>query len=276
MSMFENVKIFRDSMDQCGNNDKLKKSIEETRENQKVILEGDALQFDATLYARYEEEATVRISSFRTMEAARQYAALGRKVCVLNFANWFQPGGGVEEGANAQEECLCRISTLYPCITIQDCWNNFYKPHRQIGNPMANNDLIYSPGVTVFKTDTTSPEMMDEKDWFKVDVITAAAPDLRGCPHEIRTSEDFYKNMSITHYKRGARIMDTAISCNADTIVIGAFGCGAFRNDPELVAKTYKALLPDYMHAFRTIEFAIYCGDAERLNYQVFKKVIMG
>lgn len=274
MRMYENIVIFRDSMTQCGNNDRLKKSIEETIKNQKVILESDDIKLDADLYARYEEEASIRISGFRSMEAARQYTAIGRKVCVLNFANWFEPGGGVVLGCTAQEECLCRISTLYPCIAYQDCRDKFYNPHREVGNPMANNDLIYSPGITVFKSDTRHPEMMEEKDWFNVDVITAAAPDLRRCPHEIRTSEDFAMNMSITHYKRGARILDAAISQGADTIVLGAFGCGAFHNNPELVAKSYKALLPDYLHAFRTIEFAIYCGDPQKENYQVFKKVM--
>ncbi len=274
MSMLENQKIFRDSMEKCESNLSLKRSIEKTLKGQKIILEGDVLQFDADKYAIYEEEATVRVSKFRSMEAARQYTAIGRKVCVLNFANSFEPGGGVVQGCTAQEECLCRISTLYPCIATQDCRNRFYNPHRKEGNPMANNDLIYSPGVTVFKSDTLKPEMMDEKDWFNVDVITAAAPDLRGCPYEIRNKEDFSQIMSILHYKRGARILDAAISQEADTVVIGAFGCGAFENNPELVAKSYKALLPDYLHAFRTIEFAIYCGDFETENYQVFKKVM--
>lgn len=276
MSMYENRKIFRDSMEYCAKNETLRKSIENTISRQKVTLEDDQIRFDAELYARYDQEATVRVSRFRSMEAARQYSSIGRKVCVLNFANWFQAGGGVVNGCTAQEECLCRISTLYPCIASQYCQDNFYNPHRRLGNPMANNDVIYSPGITVFKSDNRAPELMDQKKWFAVDVITAAAPDLRGCPAEISNSEDFRKGLGITHYKRGSRILDIALLNEADTVVIGAFGCGAFHNDPEIVAKAYKAILPDYMHAFRNIEFAIYCPAEYTENYKVFKKVIMG
>ena len=86
--------------------------------------------------------------------------------------------GGVKRGSNAQEECLCRCSGLYVCSSTQTMWDGFYS-HRQAHNPIYNDDIIYTPAVTVFKTDTEQPEIMDASDWYNVDVITCAAPNLR-------------------------------------------------------------------------------------------------
>lgn len=277
MSMFENRKIFRDTMSMCGSNQKLAASIENTIKKHSVYKEKDELDLDGSVLARFEDFAEVKVSKLRTFEAARQYAGKGRKVCALNFANSFRPGGGVIEGCTAQEECLCRISTLYSCLAIQDNVDKFYDPHRASGNPFANDDIIYTPDVTVFKTDTLHPELMDEKDWYQLDVITAAAPDLSTCPESISRSSDFIKNLGVLHIMRGSRIMDVALSQGVDTIIVGAFGCGAFSNDPNIVAKAYQAILADYIHAFRTIEFAIYCPEGQETeNYKVFRKVILG
>ncbi len=87
----------------------------------------------------------------KSYEAAAAYK--GQKVCVHNFASASNPGGGVERGASAQEECLCRCSGLYFCLTAQEMWDGFYKPHRNAGDPIHNDDIIYTPNVTVFKTD---------------------------------------------------------------------------------------------------------------------------
>ena len=61
-------------------------------------------------------------------------------------------------------------------------WHQFYQPHRKAGDPLYNDDLLYTPGIVVFKTDTSAPERMEEKDWYQVDIITCAAPNLRKKP----------------------------------------------------------------------------------------------
>ena len=110
----------------------------------------------------------------------------GKKVAVLNFASATNPGGGVTRGASAQEECLCRCSGLYSSLNVPETWDLFYTPHRKSKNPIHNDDIIYTPSVTVFKTDTVNPALMQEKDWYKVDIITCAAPNLREKPGSLQ------------------------------------------------------------------------------------------
>mgnify|MGYP002622031421 FL=1 len=61
------------------------------------------------------------------------------------------------------------------------------------------------------------------------------------------------------HEQRGRKILAAAVQNGAEALILGAFGCGAFRNDPQIVARAYKNILPDYLHYFKTIEFAVWC-----------------
>ena len=110
-----------------------------------------------------------------TFNAAKKYAHLGR-VAVLNFANPVNPGGGVQNGAMAQEECLCRSSNLYLCLSANNVHEDYYSYHSKKGNQFWSDRLIYTRDVTVFKDDKDIPKLLPEKEWFDVDVITCAAP----------------------------------------------------------------------------------------------------
>ena len=74
------------------------------------------------------------------------------------------------------------------------------------------------------------------------------------------------------HIKRAVHILSCAAAKGADTLVLGAFGCGAFQNNPETVAKAYKTVLEIFPNVFRRIEFAICCPPQNDTNYQIFKK----
>ncbi|MCR4584452.1 MAG: TIGR02452 family protein [Lachnospiraceae bacterium] len=89
-------------------------------------------------------------------------------VAVHNFASASNPGGGVANGASAQEECLCRCSGLYFNLNTPVMWDGFYQPHRDAHDPIHNDDIIYTPNVTVFKSDTAMPKLMAEPDWYDV------------------------------------------------------------------------------------------------------------
>ena len=218
---------------------------------------------------RFDTSMNIIVSKKRTFQAAEQYSKNGQKVAVLNFANSFSPGGGVVEGARAQEECLCRISTLYDSLTSFEMMEKFYQPHRTTLDDLGTDDVIYSPEVMVFKTDTDMPELLPETEWYKADVMTCAAPCLGW--NAVSITEEEIKKL---HYSRAKQILDVAAANEVDVVVLGAFGCGAFRNPPEVVAEVYKEILNDYSHAFKTVEFAIYCGSYETKNYQVFNRVI--
>ena len=277
MNAYENVLEFENTKELCEKNEMLKASIAESVNGQKLILESEKLpDVDKK---RFSDEAKVVVSTKRTFEAASGYA--GQKVAVHNFASPYKPGGGVLRGAGAQEECLCRCSGLYFCLNRPELEKGFYGPHRKAKNQIGSADIIYTPGVTVFKTDTAKPQLMDEAAWYDVDVITCAAPDLRvkNSFHDIRNNVNPAVKISDRelleiHKKRLTRILDVAVLNDAEVVILGAFGCGAYQNKPEVVARAAKEVLPEYLHAFKTIEFAVYCPPQNDMNFKVFKRTL--
>ena len=277
MSSFENVEIFEDTKNLCEKNGRIKESLAKSVKNQKLILEGEHLP--VVDKSRFTDNAKVILSTKRTFAAASGYVK--QKVAVHNFASSTNPGGGVTRGSSAQEECLCRCSGLYFCLSVPEMMKGFYYPHRNAKNPINNADIIYTPGVTVFKTDISNPKLLDEKDWYDVDVITCAAPNLRERPsnrfnqnngdHAVKVSD---RELLEIHKKRLTRILDVAALNNAEVVILGAFGCGAFQNKPEVVARAAKEVITDYLQVFKTIEFAGSCSPRDDTNFRVFKSVL--
>lgn len=285
MAREENVKIFQDTERLVKEVPALKEAVKNSAKRQLLIPEGgDVAAYLPDLErnrGRFSEDAKITVSKKRTYEAASGYP--GEKVCVLNFASATNPGGGVVKGSSAQEECLCRCSTLYFNLNTPDMWNGFYTPHRNAQDPLHNDDCIYTPEVVVMKTDTAEPRLMQEKDWYQVNVITCAAPNLRLVPGNAMNAGDGRKGVKITdralmelHEKRLTRILDVAAAAGNDVVILGAFGCGAFENNPEVVARASKNVIEKYKKCFRTIEFAVYCSPRDESNYQVFKRVLGG
>lgn len=279
MGRNENVMIFQDTEKMCRENVRLKTVVRASIASQQLILEGDPLpEFEKK---KYHSPAQIVVSKKRSYEAASAYKE--QSVCVHNFASASNPGGGVTHGANAQEECLCRCSSLYFCLNAPEMWNGFYKPHRNAGNPVHNDDLIYTPSVVVFKTDTAYPKLMPEDSWYNVNVITCAAPNLRERPSNLYNTGDGYKTVRLSdeelraiHEKRLRRILDVAAIGENKVVILGAFGCGAFSNNPEIVAQAAKNVIEEYKYVFETIEFAIYCGPGDEKNYRIFNEMILG
>ena len=277
MGRDENVIIFRNTEKMCDENSRLKESIRKARDGQKLILAGEPLpSFDRS---RYTDKVSLTVSKKRTLEAAAAYKNM--RVAVHNFASATNPGGGVTKGSTAQEECLCRCSALYEMLNTKEMWDGFYNPHRAASDPVHNDDIIYTPGVVVFKTDTSAPVTMPESEWYEVDVITCAAPNLRDNPSNPYNKNDGMRKVKISdnelleiHEKRLRRILDVAAYNDDEVVVLGAFGCGAFQNKPEVVARAAANVIGDYLNAFRIIEFAVYCSPRDLRKYDVFKRVI--
>ena len=272
----KNVNIFKDSLDLMNESRKLQQAITKSVDKQKLYFEASEIEIPES---RGCDCKTV-VSAKRSLEAASAYARAGKKVAVLNFASSTNPGGGVTHGSSAQEECLCRCSTLYPCLSIDMMWRQFYKPHRRAGNPLYNDDCLYTPGVVVFKSDESFPERMEEKDWYQVDVITCAAPNLRIVQGSSRDSFAAKKKADIKgdslyelHLQRIERVFSVAASNGAEVLILGAFGCGAFCNPPKVVAKAFKKIQEKYASYFDVIEYAVFCGGHETQNYDAFCEV---
>jgi len=268
-----NVKIFEDTVENINNNEKLQESVKESIKTQKLYLETDSVQIPEVKNLQCKTVVSIK----RSFEAASAYAKEGKKVCVLNFASATNPGGGVVNGSSAQEEALCRCSTLYPCLNVKEFWDGFYQPHRNAGNPLYNDDVIYTPRVTVFKSDVSYPKKMLSRDWYQVDVLTCAAPNLRHMPSNYmnpfagdEAADIGDGDLMKLHLKRIDKIFRVAVENGAQVLVLGAFGCGAFCNPPELVAKAFKTVQDKYKEYFVAIEYAIFCMPRETQNYDAF------
>ena len=265
------ISVFEDTLERINGDFELHKAQQQSIAAQKLILEKESLDIPAP---RFEEKAQVIVTLNRSFEAAAQY--MEQHVCVLNFASATNPGGGVTHGSSAQEECLCRCSTLYNCLNTRAMWDGFYTPHRRSGNPLHNDDIIFTPNVQVLKDDDYQPLV----DPFAVDVITCAAPNLREQPaNPYNPSDGDAKRINKDelyqlHKQRAHRILMVAAQNEAEVLILGAFGCGAFQNDPQVVARAYNDVLAEFGHHFRTIEFAVYCRPNDDSNYHAFKEII--
>ena len=236
---------------------------ESAKAGQKVIYENDKISVN-----KDGPTTNIIVSNKRSFEAAMPYFLAGKSVAVLNFANNHHVGGA-PYSAGAQEESLCRTSNLYPCLLEAE--ESFYKRHSDLWekglmDDLGNSDIIYTRGVTVFKTDESAPKMLEKKEWYLVDVITCAAPVLY-----YRTSLDYKKYRENTILPRLRRVFEVAKQEQVDVLILGAWGCGAFHNPPEVVAEAFKELCQEYH--FDTIEFAIDASRKPNTNYDVFKQV---
>ena len=164
-------------------------------------------------------------------------------------------------------ESICRLSTLYAALSTDEMRRGFYEKHLDDDDPLATDDVIYSPGVTVFKSDDSEMKTRDKSEWFNVNVLTCAAPDLGDA--DISDEKLF-----ALHVKRWRRILSVALKNGCATLVLGAFGCGAFRNNPEIVAKAAKKIVDEFNGYFKCIEFAVACKN-DWTNFETFEKVFI-
>lgn len=271
-----NVSIFEDTMDWIKSSKMLSDAVEASVAGQTLYYEF----MDVEIPENPGKSCRTVVSMKRSFEAAAVYAREGKKVCVLNFASATNPGGGVAHGSSAQEECLCRCSTLYSCLNVKDLWNGFYGPHRTAADPLYNDDCVYTPGVYVCKSDIDFPERMAEKDWYQVDVLTCAAPNLRSKPSNMMNPSAGDKAADIEEdvlmlllQQRIEHIFRVAAANGAEVLILGAFGCGAFCNPPAVVAEAFATVQKEYDSYFDVIEYAVYCG-RDTMNYDTFRKVL--
>jgi uncharacterized protein (TIGR02452 family) len=148
---------------------------------------------------------------------------------------------------------------------------------------LRNDDCIYTPGVIVVKEESSFPERMEEKDWYSVDIISCAAPNLRHVPDEFRNpgagdSSAKVENSELYQLllKRIERIFRIAALNGAEVLILGPFGCQVYYNPPEIVAKVFKAVQEKYASYFETIEYAVYCDKGETKYYDPFCEVFFG
>ncbi|MFE0811489.1 TIGR02452 family protein [Streptomyces sp. NPDC058794] len=182
-----------------------------------------------------------------SLEAARR---LGGEVAVLNFASARNPGGGYLNGAQAQEEALCRASALYTCLLRA---REFYDHHRAHRDPFYTDRVIHSPAVPVFRDDRG--DLLDEP--HTAGFLTCAAPNAGVV---LRTAPERAAELPAALAARAERVLETATAHGYRRLVLGAWGCGVFRNDPAQVAGAFRTLLGPggrFSAAFERVAFGI-------------------
>ncbi|MDG9689221.1 TIGR02452 family protein [Streptomyces mutabilis] len=197
---------------------------------------------------RYTPARTVfEVTGESSLEAARR---LGGEVAVLNFASARNPGGGYLNGAQAQEEALCRASALYTCLLRA---REFYDHHRAHRDPFYTDRVIHSPAVPVFRDDRG--HLLDEP--YTAGFLTAAAPNAGVV---LRTAPERAVELPAALAARAERVLETATVHGYRRLVLGAWGCGVFRNDPAQVAGAFRTLLGPggrFSAAFERVTFGI-------------------
>lgn len=273
----ERIKVFEDTLAWIEADANLAASVALAKKNTAVYYEDEYPVFDTSKTV----DTVVSVTGERSYQAAMRLRAesADARIAVMNFANAFHPGGGVKKGSSAQEESLCRTSTLYPLLYRRTLRDSFYKHHYDRNTPKASDSLIYTEGVIICKSDEDLPKRLPKEEWVKVDVITVAAPDLRSKSnqHAPLVAGGTYMNDAELfgyHVKRAIHVLTCAAAKRAEVLVLGAFGCGAFQNNPEVVARAYKTALAEFPKVFKKIVFAVYCPPGGSANYEAFKKVL--
>jgi uncharacterized protein (TIGR02452 family) len=181
-------------------------------------------------------------------------------VAALNFASARHPGGGFWRGARAQEESLCRSSALYVCIRE----SAMYAHHSLLRDTMYTSWVIYSPDVPVFRDDDGA---LLEAPW-RCAFITCPAPNVKVLLERDRSRS---RELPSVYDDRIARVLSVAAGHGHDAIVLGAWGCGAFGGDAELVAERFHhALRTDFRGVFAEVVFAILDTSRDRRTIDPF------
>ena len=208
----------------------------------------------------------IEVTSESSLEAAQRLVVTEKRsdtIC-LNFASAKNPGGGFLGGSQAQEESLARSSGLYPCIVQMQ---EMYSHNRQLKTCFYSDYMIYSPRVPVIRDH--ADQLLDSP--YHLSFITAPAVNA-GVVRE-REPENAAMIRDVMK-ERIRKVLRAAVIHENRTIILGAYGCGVFRNRAEDVADYFAEVLLEEKLAnyFERIVFAIYDNTARQENLRAFKE----
>ncbi len=198
---------------------------------------------------------SVILSDYDSVSAIFRFTQANKKIAVLNFASYKEPGGKFMEGSSAQEECLCHASFLYNVLREKHAyydWNNRHK-----NRSMYMNRALYSPNV-IFEL---------AGDAIECDVITCAAPNYSAATKYQQISK---KDNNTILKNRIKFVLDIAEANDVKTLILGAYGCGVFGQDPAVVSEIFINGIKG--RSFDKVVFAI--PDETGDNYRAFAKTI--
>lgn len=179
-------------------------------------------------------------------------------VFCLNFASAKNIGGGFLTGAQAQEESIARVTGLSACCF--EFFEEYYQFHRSRKSMLYTDTMIYSPAVPIFKND--EGEYLDEPQ--KVSILTSAAVNAGVVKRQERKRID--KIIPVMH-QRTEKVLAIAHRNGYKNLVLGAWGCGVFQNEPKDIAKIfYELLTTKFEDCFEEVVFAIKTNQEKIIN----------
>ena len=191
------------------------------------------------------------------------------EVLVLNLANPVHPGGGVRRGARAQEEDLCRKSSLLLSLESQEA-KKYYNYNSALYTYMGSHGIIITPKVEIIRDE--KGQLLDRTT--VVAVMTCAAPMITKGLEGM--SQEEYRQLV---YDRITGMLRCAAALGYERLVLGAFGCGAFGNDAKVVSDLFYKALKEFnfdgmreYEMFRRIDFAVLCKEENLYNFKEFDR----
>ena len=217
-------------------------------------------------FTEIEGKTIFEVTDETTLEAAKRICKENQSAnpFVLNFASAKNPGGGFLGGAQAQEESLARSSSLYPCLTA-----NFemYEHNRREKSCLYSDWMIYSPKVPVFRNDDGSLIQTPYLATFLTSPAVNAGVVRQREPNKIDLIETVNK-------ERARKFLWIANRENHKTLILGAWGCGVFQNDPAEIARMFEDLLKmELANCFERVIMAIYDKTLSKKVYKEFVEV---
>ena len=222
---------------------------------------------DAFELVKSASQTKIEVTDETTLEAAKRICKEDENAnpFVLNFASAKNPGGGFLGGAQAQEESLARSSSLYPCLTA-----NFemYEYNRRGSSCLYSDWMIYSPLVPVFRNDDGS---LTAKPYL---VSFLTSPAVNAGVVKQREADKVHLIEPINK-ERARKFLWIANQQQHKTLILGAWGCGVFQNDPQMIARIFDELLKgEFADCFERVIMAIYDKTPTRRVYQAFVEVL--
>lgn len=249
-----------------------------------------------TIIGGGHDDMRVHLIDTDSVSCLFDYADEGGRTAVLNFASFKHPGGMFLNGSSAQEESLCHQSTLYPVLL--EFMDSYYIPHKNgLRGGLYDDDILYSRDILFF--DFTLDELPKESGNGSymnytlnrsrhADVITCAAPNARayyrrmgksnvpiikfGTPNELFSADSETREILFNDLRaRCDAVLSAAVLGGSENVILGAFGCGVFGNDPRVVADYFFELLfGKYKNQFKNVYFPIPKSSHDS-NFEEFK-----
>ena len=206
----------------------------------------------------------VEVTDETTLCAAHRLWLDGTKdVLALNFASAKNPGGGFLSGSRAQEESLARASALYASLTSAQA---YYDANRATRTPVYTDHTIYSPRVPVFRSDDGA--LLDEP--YPVSFVTAPAVNVSALRQHNRHDQAVVER---TMARRVPNVLAVAAEHGHRALVLGAWGCGVFGNDPALIARLFSQALEGPLgNHFSRVVFAVFDPSPDRGTFGAFRR----